>query len=289
MDVFHHSCMAMGTRFNMVVPGLSHSDGEHLSRVVTGILCSEESRLSAYMANSEVSCINRLAPAMQQKVSDEMAAVLDFCQLTWEQTGGAFDAGMFRLKQDAGLAGEDFTGGWEYVRWNSFERMIHFENSQTAIDLGGFGKGWALSKVIDYLKSEKIDSAFISFGESSITAHGAHPLGSNWQITISHPSTGVAALFELNNQSGSVSGLKTHSGDLSEKEQSHIIRPQQHAMVEENRVVVVKSESPLVAEVLSTAVMAASDSQIKQILKNYENHKIYVCESDSPVFRCISG
>lgn len=288
MEVFHHSCLAMGTRFNLVIPGLSQSNGECLSRAVNSILNSEESRLSAYMEDSELSRINRLAPTTQQMVSDEMAAVLDFCQLTWEQTGGAFDAGLFRLKQNAGLVDDDFNGGWKNVRWNSPERLIHFDSNDTAIDLGGFGKGWALSKVIDHLKAEKLDSAFISFGESSITGHGVHPLGLNWQITISHPSTGVAALFELNNQSVSVSGLKSFNEDLSEKERSHIIRPQHPAFVEENRVVVVKSESPLVAEVLSTAVMAASDSQIKQILSNYVNDKIYVCEIDAPVFKCIS-
>jgi thiamine biosynthesis lipoprotein len=282
MEVFHHSCFAMGTRFNCVIPEMNEQQGEKTALEINRILSAEEALLSSFVAHSEVSRINTQAVNGFVRVSVEMAEVIDLLNEYWIQTGGSFDAGLLcltqSLKNQQGIPFCDKPFGWQQVEWNHGKREIRFLNDAVGIDVGGFGKGWAVQKIIRYLKDIAVQAAFISFGESTIAVIGRHPLGNHWPVSIKHPESGVELKLKLVDESISVSGLANITSDGENSQMPHIIRPHNGTAVGKNSMAVVKCASPVDAEVLSTAILASPDGGVNQILEGYPTASIYLCE-----------
>lgn len=273
MKVFHHTCFSMGTRFNMVLPNMEDEACERIASGADAILTREEQRMSRYLASSEISYINSFAFEKTVKVSDEMSEILGLCSRYYKDTQGAFDPTWAGKVQKTGSKDETTffqseDDGFGEVAFNREQKTVRFLSSGTVLDLGGFGKGWALDKIVSYLCHNAISSAFISFGESSITAIGGHPLGGPWKVDIPHPDWNMGIWpLELQNQSVSVSGLKKKSGEDKEQLQGHIYSARTSKLVQDNQMAMVKSASAIEAEVLSTAVVA-SDSEQKQAIMN---------------------
>ncbi len=291
MQVFHYSCFAMGTRFNLVLEAKNEASNEALSGEVAVMLKDDEARMSCFLEEAELSVINRKAAHSAVKVSDQLARVFDACDYFYQATDGAFDAGMLNLIRsmksgtlsldDMAVMGEV---GWKQVDWNSKSREIKFNHPLAGIDLGGIGKGWAVEKVREFLVGKGVEMAFISFGESTVATIGTHPLGDCWPLTIHHPVSEVSMLIELNDNALSVSGLQ-EKGDSNPKEGiPHIISPANSTVVTDDKLIVVKAPSPLTAEVLSTAVMAANEQQRTVVFDNFPDVSIYSCVTGEPVF-----
>ena len=291
MQVFHYSCFAMGTRFNLVLGARDDAYNEALSSEVARILKDEESTMSCFLEESEVSVINRKAARSAVKVSDKLAKIFDACQYYFQATDGAFDVGMLHLTRllRAGKLGryeaiENDGLGWKRVVWNAGAKEIKFRSPLTGIDLGGFGKGWAMEKVRKFLLAKGVEMAFISFGESTVATIGTHPLGDCWPLTIRHPVSEVCMLIELNDNALSVSCLKDMGDACLRDGIPHIISPLNQQAVKNDQLIVVKAQSPLTAEVLSTAVVAANEHQRAAIFENFSDVSIYKCVGEESVF-----
>lgn len=296
MQVFHHSTFAMGTRFNLVLPLVDNAYGESLGWEVNALLEGLEAKLSCHRSNSELAMVNHLAPHGWVTVSDELAIALDACHWFWKETAGAFDPGLYRMTQlgrempgaaEKTRAGQKLIGGWKQVEWDSTKRRIRFEGADAGIDLGGFGKGYALEHIIKMLKGMGITSAFISFGESSMATIGSHPLSQSWEVAIQHPGSEARTMLELNDDSVSVSGLKRFEVNDGEQFQAHILAPSTALFVTDARMVVVQSKSPLRAEVLSTAIAAAGNKQLEQIVRTFAGEKMLICPDGASEFICL--
>ncbi len=291
MQVFHHSCFAMGTRFNLVLDAENGTRNEALSREVNHILKTEEALMSCFMEEAEVSVINREAAHSAVAVSDQLAKVFDACQYFFQATNGAFDMGLLHLSRS--LKSESLAvdnkvdwreAGWKQVEWCTHTQQIKFKNSYTGIDLGGFGKGWAVEKVRSFLLGEGVEMAFISFGESTVATIGTHPLGDCWPLNIQHPVSRVSILIELKNDALSVSGLKNGGSQHPDEGVAHVISPARQQIIRDDHLIVVNAPSALTAEVLSTAMMAANEHQRSDILDNFPEASIYECVTGEPVF-----
>lgn len=291
MNVFHHSCFAMGTRLNCVIPSMDGFNGEKLGLDINQILIKEEDLLSCFNTNSEVSRINSQAVNGFVKVSGEMAQVIDLLNEYWIQTGGSFDAGLLcltqSLKNQQGIPFCDKPFGWQQVEWNHSKREIRFLNDAVGIDVGGFGKGWALQKIVLYLKNVGVNSAFISFGESSIAAVGNHPLGNHWPVSIKHPSTGVEMHLKLVDESISVSGLAKVTSNEDSTFRPHIISPVNGTAVDSNKLAIVKCASPLDAEVLSTAILVSDEVGANSLKSTFCGASFYLCGISDAEFKEI--
>lgn len=281
----------MGTRFNLVLEAENEAKNEALSGEVARMLKDEELRMSCFMEAAEVSEINRKAASSTVAVSEKLATVFDACDYYFRATDGAFDPGLLHLTRSlksGALNLEEMADsaevGWGQVEWNTHSKTIKFKTPLAGIDLGGFGKGWAVEKVRAFLLEEGVEMAFISFGESTVATIGTHPLGECWPLTIHHPVTKVSILIELKGDALSVSGLKEQGDSQPNGGIPHIISPANNAIVKEDRLIVVKAPSPLTAEVLSTAVMAANEQQLVVIWAHFTDVRVYECVTGDPVF-----
>lgn len=273
--VYHNAFYAMGTRMNVVLP---HSDEELCERIYKMIKHEVERieiKLSYFLPHSLVSEINNRAYEADLKVDSEMWQILKICLDYNRLTFGAFDITMRKLvafyKLNSDLDETELTSCMENIKLNDDLQSIRFLDDSTKIDFGGFGKGYALEKVQKLITDSPIESAFVSFGESSIITKGNHPSGKTWQVGINNYNNSGSAgyTFELVNDSISTSSnyFLDDSGQLTFK--ANVINPITGKLKKEIETVSVKCKSPIEAEIFSTAFMNLRDDQIRTIKEKY--------------------
>jgi len=273
MNVYSHSFWAMNTRFIMVLPSIDNTRGAELALGTERIVETWEHCLSRFRNTSELSHINAKAFNSDTRVSNQMEQALKACAQYVNQTQGLFDPAfspvydLMRTKTAAKNELENLANkcGWQYINWNEQTKQIRYLTKEVQLDFGGIGKGIALKEVVSYLRNEGINSALLSFGESSIAGIGRHPHGSHWPIT--QVSTSSIAdnqkVFELEDENLSVSGLQMQEAQMH---QAHIYHPLKQQLMRKSGNTAVKSHCPIEAEVLSTALYLANNKQT-QILK----------------------
>ena len=292
MNVYQNSSYSMGTRFNLLLPGVDKPEGDRLFSFCLQELSRMESMLSCFIEDSLISQINRHAFDNDFKVTGELFEILEDCRKCFELTQGAFDIGLGKLidhwngKQNS----EDIDvltreGSIKNIILDKAQKTIRFKSPNVKLNLGGYGKGYALERIQNLLTVRNISSAFISFGESSICCIGKHPYGDYWSIGIQdfYQKEKSIATLKLVDQSVSTSA--------NMEVNNHVINPRKGKPVVEKVMITVKSNSATEAEVLSTALMVADESQWEniqnaflgiEILKvKYKNKKAEILKNEN--------
>ena len=248
--MFHGSLMnIMGTRFDILLLGKNKEQAEAIWYKIESGLKQLHAVLNRFDETSETSRINRDAPHQFVEVSDKMWHILNNCKYYYQKTSGLFDITL-----------KDFSA----IQLDEERKSVFFENTQTRIDFGGYGKGYALKKIKVILEESGIQHCLVDFGNSSILGMGHHPYGDAWEITIENPYNlgQLVDKIALKDKSLSISGnTPAYSG--------HIVSPGSGQPVEEHKIVSVIAKDPLDAEILSTAFMIANRKQREQIKKNF--------------------
>lgn len=266
MKVYQNSTYSMGTRFNLLLPDIDTPEGDMLFSYCIKELNHIENMLSCFSPTSDISQINKNAFRNPIKINDELFSILKNCLNYFKLTQGAFDISLGKII-DIWSENENMAEinelmknvGTDKIILNSHNNTVHFSSPNIKINLGGYGKGYALQKIQDLLKENNISSAYISFGESSVSCIGKHPHGDYWPVGIQdyNKKDKCIATFKLVNMSVSTSGNMENS--------NHIIHPRKGKPIQEKMMVTVKSNSPTDAEVLSTALMLANKAERQKI------------------------
>ena len=282
-EIYNDNFSAMGTRFGIVLPGVSPGNGNAVSQLIKEGINRLENKISRFIPAGKVSYLNRFACKFPVAVDEELWNILKSCFSFHTITYGTFDITLRALAdfwnhadlnpdiQDVLQTKLDLvlsSVGMNKIELNEENRSIFFRNKEIEIDLGAIGKGLALKYVNDILIENEIENAFISFGESSILALGSHPNGNNWKIGIPDylNRTGNAYTLEISNYSISTSG-NTHNNRIAGR--VNIINPFTGMPVRETKTILVADKDPVLAEVFSTSFMILDDKQIQEILSYY--------------------
>ena len=267
----------MGSRFNAVFPFYNQDICEHIFHLIQIEVLRIESKLSYFNPASEVYKINMTACKSFVKLDNELLSILETCMDYSEKTFGAYDITLRPIiEYIEAFGGTSAPAGRSYlnqIELDSVNKSIRFGCDKVKIDFGGFGKGYALEKIKSLLDNSPIENAFISFGESSIYAKGMHPCGDYWQVGIKNFYNAEDSLytFKLSDNSISTSGnyYVDDSGQLCSK--VNVINPLTGRAVDELSAVSIKSNSPLEAEILSTAFLVMEDEQNYKIMDRFKN------------------
>jgi thiamine biosynthesis lipoprotein len=162
---------------------------------------------SRFRPGSDVCRLNAAAGAWV-RVAPETAALLAACGEFGEESAGAFDVTL----GSGGRGAIDVRG--DAVRLPE----------GASLDLGGIGKGAAVTRVVELLRAHDVPAALVSLGRSSIGVLGPPPGGGPWRIAITRPAgewTGTWPVLELS------SGYLSTSGDYewSSAAGNHIVDP----------------------------------------------------------------
>src|SRR3989338_7283209 len=100
------------------------------------------------------------------------------------------------------------------------------KNTQTQIDLGAIGKGYAVDKALEIIKNFGIDNACVNLG-GNIYVLGASAGKNTWKIGVQHPRNKdeILGYLELKNEATATSGDYERFFEIKGKRYSHIINP----------------------------------------------------------------
>ncbi|NOT61285.1 MAG: FAD:protein FMN transferase, partial [Acidobacteria bacterium] len=253
---YRRSCEAMGTRFEVILRG---ADEQHLEAVAVAV-CEEIQRLDAALSRfnptSEITRLNRLASAQAVRVDRELFALLVRCEQARELTEGYFDVTAL--------------SGGNGLMLDAERQTVRFTRPQTAIDLGGVGKGYALDCGRGILERFGILTGLLQGGTSSVLALGTD----EWPIDIRYPLQSEAAPIarvRLANCGFSCSAIRhpmqTHSD---------LVNPLSSEALRGDDACVVMAANAMAAEIFSTALLAMGKAKALRYLAQHTDLKLTV-------------
>lgn len=156
----------MNTRFSMVLVGIDHERAEALAEAAECSLRAQEQLMSRFYAEGPLADLNRLAADNAVAPPEELWEILTLCRHYWKRTGGAFDITLWPLSrlwrehlergdepEEEVLAVVRQQVGMERIQYDDCARTVKFKCQGLSIDLGGFGKGFALEHLAGNLRA----------------------------------------------------------------------------------------------------------------------------------------
>jgi thiamine biosynthesis lipoprotein len=224
--------------------------------------------LSTWRDDSEIARLNHAPPGAAITLSPSLYRLLQDASRWSRVTGAAFDPAIGSLINAWGLRGTGRIPDEPTLRRARAARGLnHFvfsDASQTAsrtdsaawIDTGGFGKGVALREARCALLRRGVTSGSLNFG-GQILVLGRDQSGGNWTVPVAHPSRRdqPAAWLRFRDRSASTSSQSERFVTVGGKRVGHILDPRTGQPVPAWGSVTVVAEDPVIADVISTALM----------------------------------
>ena len=232
---------AMGATFSIILYG---DDTARMEAAIDSALDEAlrlDRMLSNYNPDSEWSAINRCAAVRPVAVSPEMFQLLAECLRYSRESEGAFDisvgplmkvwgfyrgSGVLPALGEVGRALQQV--GYSHLRLDPAAKTVQFDRSGVEIDPGGIGKGYAVDRMVDVLRSRGFTAAFVAASNSSFYGMGVPPAEARgWEVSISDPGHRRKSLADvfLKDMSMSTSGSYEKSFRSGGRIYSHIIDP----------------------------------------------------------------
>ncbi|WP_438479254.1 FAD:protein FMN transferase [Oleiharenicola lentus] len=232
---FNHEAMA--TTFQIVIEGATPDYARQASAAAFRELDRLESELSRFVESSDIARINRLGQEAECIIGDDaLRCLLDAAQLS-ALTNRAFDPTYLSPSSgnvtDAPLFALD-----------PENHLVRSLTPKLTLDLGAFGKGYALDRMGEILAEWEIPRACLQAGGSSVLAVGA----ASWPMTIG-PRTA-----QLRNEATSASGLDVQG--------AHIADPRRRTAATRARRVWSFASTAAESDALSTAFFVMSDAEV---------------------------
>jgi len=227
-----------------------------------------ETELSRFIPNGDIGRINALEPGESTLVGLHAFACLKRGIELGRETGGCFDIFIGSLKDEwaGGESRGEKSSAWRMddIRWRQ-DRVPLRLNEETfevrlsdrvVVDLGAYGKGYAVDRMAESLREWDVESALVHGGRSSVYAFGRLSDRSGWPVTISHPQDRGKILrrFELHSEAMGASGLEKGS---------HIFDPRTGGPVRDRIAAWVLGPDAATADALSTAFMVMEPEDVR--------------------------
>ncbi|MFO0805303.1 MAG: FAD:protein FMN transferase [Gemmataceae bacterium] len=212
----------MATTFEVAIPQGSHPEPVAAAEDALDLIDTLEDQMTVYREHSEVSRINETASHGAVPVEAVLFDLFERCSVWTRESEGAFDiatgsltkawgfyrregrvpspreqaeamgrTGMRHVILHRGREGEAHAERFAFTgsAGDSLSRSIKFRVPGLELNLGAVGKGYALDRAAELLRTKwGVRSALLHGGSSSVYAIGRPP-GNNrgWRIRIRHP------------------------------------------------------------------------------------------------------
>lgn len=217
-SVASRSFWMMDTYITVKLYGTEKIDAESVLDCCESMVSELEKEISYTLSDSEVSNLNGCSE--RAEVGADTFAILSRSEYISVLTGGAFDvtcapiselwrrcAERNSLPTDAELTEALSNVGYSKIILLDDGKTVSKASPEIKVDLGGIGKGYAVDKVIEYLKTTGVSGGLVSFG-SNVAVFGEKPDGSKFKIGIKDPNdtSGVIGYIYMSDGVLSVSG-----------------------------------------------------------------------------------
>jgi thiamine biosynthesis lipoprotein len=257
---FEH--LAMATVFEIF---LAHNSRQYAAQAVQAAFAELdrlEQELSRFVENSDISRINSSGGGKWIKAGLDTINCLQSCQQIRQLTHGAFDIRLGTLvdfwqgrAEGKRLANQfiptDRDSTVNGLEVDSTNQTVRILKTGLQIDLGGFGKGYALDRMAEVLADWGISCALLHSGYSTVLALQAPVKADGWPLALKHPLTGKV-LKRVSLINSAISGSGNRKG-------THIINPLSARPVKSKLAAWATAKTAARADALSTSFMIMSN------------------------------
>lgn len=280
------SLQAMATRFELLLSGGDRARLRAAGEEALAEIERLEAQLSFYRRDSEIYWINQRAASIPVQIDPRLFRLLQHCAELTALTGGAFDITVGPLmrawkftgeggavpSQDDLEAARNLTG-IHLITFNEENFTVGLARPGVEIDLGGFGKGYAIERAVELLREYGVETALIHGGTSSVYAIGRQPDGEPWKIALSSPFPDDAPVVVLEDRALSVSAVHGKSFEAGGKTYGHVIDPRTGQPVDRVLAAAVTGPSPSICEALSKALLVNGPEWTDTLKNRFENYR----------------
>ena len=243
-----------------------------------------ESTFSRFLSSSELTNFNKLA-GKKTKISPEFKDILIVTRKMSEITNNIFNPFILPSLQKSGYmaswTNKDIVSPDFKNRSNKQDFTIKIGDNwaeipkDSAIDLGGIGKGYLLDQLSDFLETNEIKSYWLSLG-GDIICNGRDINEKPWSINIGDAVENNLTIGNIENDDGrklaiATSGVTKRKGIHNNKTWNHIIDPRTNEPIKNNILTVtVTSTSATKADVLAKCIIIEGSKKAKQLIKKEE-------------------
>jgi thiamine biosynthesis lipoprotein ApbE len=256
--------------------------------------------LSNYKTDSALSHLNRSAHFHAEKVPSDLYRVVEESVRFSRLSGGKFDISIAPLVDlwKAAIAGEGAPSlakqqaakacvGYEKIELTPPDQ-ITLHSSCMRLDLGAIGKGYAVDRAAEVLRSSGIHDALINAGGSTILAMGSPPGQSAWLVHLRDPSHQVDPQVMLKDESVSTSE-QTAPSLLGDATAGHIIDPDTGAPLRTEFAVSVIAQTGTLSDALSTTSLLLGSAKGKALLQGMPDVSAIWISHDAQMETVTSG
>jgi FAD:protein FMN transferase len=229
---------ALGTWVRVVV---DDPDSERASRGVEAAFAAireVDAQMSVHRADSQLSRVNAMAGESSVRVDPAVADVVARACLAARRTGGIYDPTILPLMKLYGFYGSKHEGypsdreisaalhvtGHRHVFVDTIAGTVGIARRGVALDLGSIGKGWALDRAVQAVRSKGIRSALVDVGGNVYGLGAPREEDAGWTVAVLHPATGrVDRTFLLRDRALATSGNAEQSRSVGGKRVGHLL------------------------------------------------------------------
>ena len=256
-DIHQFNHRAMATYFEVRIADEERDYAAQAAQAALDLVDKLESRLSRFRSSSDMAQIAQLAPGERMRLSEPAFACLEIAKKMELATRGAFSATAAALQTQTSVP------QW---RLRPEEQSIVCESGRLQFDLGAIGKGFALDRMAELLRSRDCLSFLVVAGGSSILAGDAPKDSPGWSCGLGEDNA-TQRLF-LRHASLSGSGLAVKG--------NHIVDPRTgQSALRQNRAWAL-TDTAAESDALSTACMVLSELELKQVLAQDESWLVFL-------------
>jgi len=255
IHLFNHRAMA--TYFEVRIADEERTYAAQAAQAALDLLDKLESHLSRFRANSDMAQIVQLPPGETMRLSEPVFACLEIAKKMELATHAAFSVTAAALQTQGSVP-----------QWNLLpeEHSIHCVSGRLQFDLGAIGKGFALDRMAEQLRSWDCPSFLLVAGGSSMLTGDAPKETAGWSCGLGDDH--APQRFYLTHASLSGSGLAVKG--------NHIFDPRTgRPSLRQNRAWAL-ADTAAESDALSTACMVLSEPELEEVLAQDHSWLIFL-------------
>ena len=255
---FNHRAMA--TYFEVRIADNERTYAAQAAQAALDLLDKLESHLSRFRPNSDITQLLELEPGNKMRLSEPAFTCLEIAKKMEQATFGAFSPTPAAMQTQASLP------QWSLLRK---ELSIRCESGRLQFDLGAIGKGFALDRMGELLRSWDCPSFLLVAGGSSILAGDAPKETTGWSCGLGDDNAPQRLLLAQTSLSGSGLAVKG----------SHILDPRTGHPASRQMRTWALADSAAESDALSTACMVLNEPEMEQVLAQ-DHSWLFFLETD---------
>ena len=281
--LFRQSFKAMGTPCEITYRCESANEATEFREQSLAWVRKFENRYSRYLPDSLISRINRTAGTGQFiEIEEEDERLFKLCDTLHFFTRGLFDPTTLPLAQLWNFKAEkpripndgEIKTALNKIDWKKVIRekaMVSLPESGMGLDFGGFGKEYAVDRIIEMGHKFGISDLLVNFG-GDLRTRGSPPDSPHWRVGIEDPNQPGQARFTVraNDLAVATSGNYQRFFEINGKRYGHLLDHRTgFPTSSENLSATVIAKSCLEAGILATCSLMDERLQGLNLIENH--------------------